>query len=357
LGNLFDELNKNEQDFVEFIRNDRSDLIFILKNLFLRRRPVIYYKSIEKVLSFYTKHQEKVYLINEDTVHREILNKSMKFIASPYKIKIASFIFKLLKIKKLICWEFGDRQADLIYAAKINKIESIGFMHGAGMKNYMTHEFISEFDSSFKIGPEVMGVWSQWWKEYYLANSKLYDKIEVSGILRKPKIIEPSISSSKIIKDVLWISEPLIDPSEVITFMRYFNKNYNLIIKKRPSTTDVFYNNLMSNYEEFLTCETKDGDIYEAINNVDLVIGSHSTAVIDSSVLSKPFLLVNTPKWGNYFQIDNLYFVNDINELESKISKVFEQNPKKIKEQYLGKDDDHGVNWLVNYIKDNINGE
>ena len=88
-----------------------------------------------------------------------------------------------------------------------------------------------------------------------------------------------------------------------------------------------------------------------------MVIGSHSTAVIDSSVLSKPFLLVNTPKWGNYFQIDNLYFVNDINELESKISKVFEQNPKKIKEQYLGKDDDHGVNWLVNYIKDNMNGE
>ena len=87
--------------------------------------------------------------------------------------------------------------------------------------------------------------------------------------------------------------------------MEYFKNNFEFVIKKRPYTQDVFYNNLVSQYPEYRNVKTVGGDVYEAISSFDLVVGSHSTAVIDSVRLHKPFLLLNTIKWGNYFNVND----------------------------------------------------
>ena len=59
-------------------------------------------------------------------------------------------------------------------------------MHGLGLNNYMVHEFITPLIYLQKIGPDIMGVWSDWLLKYYQKYSSIYERIEVSGPLRKP---------------------------------------------------------------------------------------------------------------------------------------------------------------------------
>lgn len=351
LGNLYNELEKENISFVEFVRDDTNGFVHCIKNMIKRKRLTIYYSSVERIFTLYKLKKHKVYLKEKNELHFTILKNLMRSVPDIKKINIFSFIFRFLKVKKFLCWEYSDRQAQLIYASKISNIKTIGFMHGAGMKNYMVHEFITEFNSDKKIGPDIMGVWSEWWEKYYNKNSKLYGQVEVSGTLKKEDIkVNKNIKQSTT-ETILWISEPLVEVSDVIEYLKYFKKNYKLKIKKRPSTNDIFYNNLISVYPEFKDIYTYDGDISEAAMQCDFVVGSHSTAVIEVSKIGIPCLLVYTKKWGNYFEVKDDMYIKSIDDIDDKIIKAYSQDTSEIKENFFGKDEDKGVNWIIEKVK------
>ena len=222
------------------------------------------------------------------------------------------------------------------------------------MNSYSPHEYINVFNGQNKIGPDIEGVWSEWWKIKYESLSKIYKTIEVSGPLRKGINLNENSERIDKIKKVLWISEPLVEPSEVISYMRYLKENYNLTIKKRPYTNDKFYNNLITHFPEFKDVLSNDGDIYKAMQSFDLIIGSHSTGVLEASFLNKPLLFVDTPKWSNFFEVTDEFFVKNLDEFENKIQQSTEQNFEKIKLQYFGRDEDYCVNWLIKKIENNL---
>lgn len=346
LGNLYLELKDKKINYIDFIRDNHNGILSTLNNMLKRRKPVIYYDSITRIFLFSPNKNTNIYLKNENYLHRQILSRFIHKISTPAKINLFRKIFNFLKVDNFICWEFSDRQSNLIYAAKLNNIRTIGFMHGAGNKFYVAHEYMSEFSSDKKIGPDFMGVYSEWWKKYFELHSKLYTHVEVCGMLRKKNFLTtPKHMPS--FKSVLWISEPLIDPEEVIGFIEYLHKNYSLVIKKRPLTKDIFYNKLIQKYPECKNIPTLDGDIFTAINQCSLVVGSHSTAVIDALQVNKPCLLVNTKKWGNYFNVDENIFIKNTNELEPKISKLANFNFEDLKLKYFGEDTDDGVQWVI----------
>ena len=352
LGDLYLELEKNNIRYIDFIRDNANGIVHTVKNLLKRRKPSIYYNSLSRVCTLYGQYLPKINLHHENSLHRDILESQIEHISDPRKIKIFRRVFKLLGVEKFLCWEFSDRQADLIFASKLNYIKSIGFMHGAGMQNYMAHEYMSEFVGQYKIGPDVFGTWSSWWKELFASTSKLYKEIDVCGELRKNKIDVVNEDLNHKIHTVLWISEPLIDPEQVIDYMSYLKNNYKLVIKKRPLTNDIFYAKLLDQFDEFKHVEVIEGDIYDAIMSCDIIVGSHSTAVLDAVKLNKPFMLVNTKKWGNYFKVDEMFFIKNIQEIDEKISLINRNYFNKIKEKYFGKDDDSGIDWIINKIKE-----
>lgn len=349
VGDLYCKLDEKKLAYIDFIRDDANGFINTIKNMFNRKRPVIYYSSIERIYTLFSKSENNVFLKKENALHYNILNKCIADSVQPQKIRLFMRIYKVLNINKFICWEYSDRQATLIHAAKMLHIKTIGFMHGTAMKNYMAHNYISEFNNQKRIGPDVMGVWSNWWYEYYNKNSKLYNKIEVCGMLRKSSAHkEWNISN---INKVLWISEPLGDLDELVKYIRYFNDKYELVIKKRPFTNDIFYNKLIKYYPEFKNTPVLNGDIYEAILESDLVVGSHSTAVIDAIKVKKPFLMINTYKWGNYFEVDDNFFISDINQIKDKVKNIDINKLEKLNSKYFGKSEDDGVEWVIDKIK------
>ena len=83
----------------------------------------------------------------------------------------------------------------------------------------------------------------------------------------------------------------------------------------------------------------------------DLILGSHSTAVVESLKFGRPFLLLNTKKWGNYFNIKSELFVKSRHELLNKINCISKDNYNNIKENFFGDLKKNGVYEIVKYLK------
>jgi hypothetical protein len=361
LGNLFKKMADEGIDYIEFIRRDANGFKHCIDNMKLRRRIAVYYSSLidlHKLVSPGTKF--KVHLKNENSFHRDVL-EAYAFVMDGYENRIVLFkkIFKFIGLSYLIAWEYSDRQSLLIYAAKSLGIPVLGFMHGAGMKTYMAHEFITPFKGEKKIGPDVMGVWSEWWKQYYEQNSEIYGRVEVSGTLRKNSSYGGGDLSKKD-QVILWISEPLVEPDDVIDYMCEVRRKFELIIKKRPFTNDIFYNKLIERYPEMADCKVMEGDIHKAIAASDVVIGSHSTAVIEASLQDKPCILVKTGKWGDYFELSGVTsethcYITSPEEITPLIKKHLASDrilqAKIIREMFFGDENMDGVIWTINQLR------
>jgi hypothetical protein len=273
-------------------------------------------------------------------------------------IPLFRLIYKFIGVRELMAWEYSERQAGLIHAARRAGLPVIGFMHGAGMESYMAHEFMSAYTGSRPLGPDYFGVWSGWWKAYFETRSRLYGSVEISGNLRKSaRPSAPAAAGPP--RKILWISEPLAEVEDIEPYLRVVAARYDLGIKKRPSTADSFYNRLVKAYPEMRDVPFLDGNIFEAIAQFDLVIGSHSTAVIDAAVVGKPFILVDTRKWGDYFELRDdpdgrLFFAETPEDLPSVIARWESADVRgalgRIRERFYGDAGSDGCAWMVEKI-------
>ena len=357
LGDLYTHLRSLEVPFIEFIRaNHRGGLIQAFQNAWKRKRWAVYYDAC----AFFLASNRDVPRLNlsnlSDVDARAVFARYESDLAT---IRSAAGIFRawfrMLNVHALIAWEFSSRQAALIVASKSLGLPVIGFMHGAGMRTYMMHEFVPA--RAGNIGPDLFGVWSDWWKEYYAAHAGIYGRVEVSGPMRRPPIQlgkkKPRSGTKPL---ALWISEPLLAPTEAVTWLRHIRKDYRLVIKKRPYTSDDFYNGLIVQFPEFKEVETRDGDIFRAFLEADVVIGSHSTGVIDASLMDVPFLLVATLKWGDYFELSGYdapfrIYTQDIHDFDISLNWLQQNDPtstlESIRKRFYGNGVSDGSRWVA----------
>ncbi len=381
---IYKELRQRNLFFVEFIRSLESWKI-VLQHALFRKRPVIYSEAVAflgHLASFfsYRKYEFKKNL--KYILHNEIKSdKKFKiYIASHYlvnvhndiwSIRIMSWILKIIGIKSAFFAAALDRNFHSFLGCKLNSIPTVGILHGVASKNYNIYDFLPGFDGKEMISVDRYGLWSEWWKKYYLENTKAYrsEQLFVSGPMRpleKRYDPIPLVKNKADFWEVLFVSEQLAVPEEVLPFLE------TLLNEKRIHVTitfrqfrDGFKDWLLKNNPKILqhpNLKIASGSLQDAIKYIDVAVGTHSTAVLEALLVLKAPIFFQTNKWGDYYNIksydDNQsFFADDPSDLLKKIEavKLVEREKlKNLQERYFGDPEKNGSKWVVDQLEDFI---
>jgi hypothetical protein len=361
--NLYEKYEENNINYIEFIRE--TSIINFFKNTYKRRRLGIYFKSITFFVNLFTKrrryhkhptdfYESLIYRFHDSNL---VLKKS---------IFIVEKILKIIRVDKMVLIFFASRNAEIAIAAKSLGIKTIGIMHGSQQKEYDVYEFMEGYKENKKLGCDVYGVWSPYYLEYFKKYSRIMDSnnIYYSGRLRPMRDFNSSTSFEKISKDkikVLLISEPLVSVNEIIPYLQTLlkHKDIDIAIKVRPMIKDIFYEDLLVKFPASKNLQTYNGKIEDAGKNFDVLIGSHSTAVVEASLFWKISVFLNTVKFGDYFEINSLIsgqllMVNQPELLyEHIVYRVNNEHSLKtidlIRKKFFG-DNKDGAQWIIDQL-------
>ena len=363
LNHLYERYQENNIQYVEFIRVSKVKDFFI--NIFKRRRFVIYYTAVIFFVDLFTKKTQ--YSKQPKDFYQSVLygyhraNTVLK-----KSILVLEKLFKLLKVDKFVLISFSSRSAHLAIAAKSLGIKTIGIMHGLSQKEYAVQEFMQSYQESKKLGCDVYGVWSGHYLEYFRKYSKIStkDSFQFSGLLRQVKNMNQVTPFKRVSEDkikVLLISEPLVSVVEIIPYLKYLLKDDSIEVgvKVRPMVEDMYYENMKLEFPEILDLEIYDGKIEDVADSFDVFIGSNSSAIIEASLFGKISILLNTVKFGDYFDMDELIpsgllLVKDpellCKEINSRVEKENElKTIEKIRYRFFG-DNKDGAQWIIDQL-------
>ena len=310
LNHLYKKYEENNIDYVEFIRETTIKNFFV--NIYKRKRLAIYYTSIIYFVNLLTK--KSIYRKKPIDFFQSILynyhNSNVVFIRSTPLIEK---ILQIIKINKFVIISFSSRSAHLAIASKSLNIKTIGIMHGLSQKEYVVQEFIESFNENKKIGCDIYGVWSNHYLEYFKKYCKITNSLDISysGLLRPLNNFNKITSFKKISKrkiKVLLISEPLTSALEIAPYLQSLLKHddIDVAIKVRPMIKDIYYEEMKVALPQVRNLKLYDGKIEEEGKEFDVFIGSMSTAIIEGSLFGKISVLLNTLKFGDYYDIDSL---------------------------------------------------
>jgi hypothetical protein len=310
LNHLYEKYEQNSIQYIEFIRDTKIRNFFI--NIYKRRRFAIYYTAIIFFVDLLTKKTQ--YSKQPKDFYQSVLyGYHHANIVLKKSTLIIERILEILRVDRLVLISFSSRSAHLAIAAKSLDINTIGIMHGLQQKDYAVYEFIQSYQEDKKIGCDVYGVWSDYYLEYFKQFSKISntDSFQHSGLLRPVKNINQvspfeRISENKI--KVLLISEPLVSVLEIIPYIKCLleNNDIEVAIKVRPMVRDSYYEKMKAELPCAKNLDVFSGDIMEVGKKFDVFVGSYSTAVIEASLIGKISVLLDTKKWGDYFDVDTL---------------------------------------------------
>lgn len=377
---IYEELRARKLPFVEFIRSLEPGKI-VLAHFWKRRRPVVYSFAIKVVLSWCAS------FFSERTFDFRGADPEQKFrlsLATMYLCNVRGIIWsttvlnwlvRMIGIKTALIPAASSRTYCELLACKLAGVPSIGILHGAASKYYNVYDFMPEYDGSKHLGVDVYGVWSSWWRDYYLANGKLYqaEHLAVSGPMRPSPVGETfthshkgTVPSSGPIK-VLFVPGELSVPEQIVTYIRAMldSKDISLYLTFRPYR-DAFENWIQGNDPELLEKIGPDRifrgrRIQEDIAACDVVVGSYSTAVLEALLQLKPFIFFHTEKWGDYFDLkayqDAAFFVGSPGELVERIKEIKDIPEKTLKElqnRFFGDPYKNGSAWAIDEVEKHL---
>ena len=363
LSPLYKKYEENNIDYVEFIRETTVKNFFV--NIYKRKRLAIYFKSIIYFVNLLTK--KSTYQKKPTDFFQSILfkyhNSNVVFIKS---IPLIEKILKIIKINKFVLFGFSSRTSYLLIASKSLNITTIGIMHGLQQKEYAVYEFMESYQENKKIGCDIYGVWSNHYLEYFKKYCKITNSLDISysGLLRPINNFNKMTSFKKISKRkirVLLISEPLTSALEIIPYLQSLLKHEDIdvAIKVRPMIKDIYYEEMKVAFPQIRNLKLYDGKIEEEGKEFDVFIGSMSTAIIEGSLFGKISVLLNTLKFGDYYDIDSLIpgrslLVRDPELLyEHIIDRVNNEHSLRtieiIRKRFFGENKD-GAQWIVEQL-------
>jgi hypothetical protein len=385
---VFEELRKRDAAFVEFVRSIEPWKI-IIKNIFIRKRPIIYSEAVNfvgRLISIIVGDHFRF----KKTINRCLLNENMnsderfKFSVATqslftvyddvWSIRIMKRILHMTGIKTAFIPAVIDRNFQTVIGCKLNNIPIIGILHGVASRDYNVYDFTPAYDGEKSISVDKYGVWSEWWKEYYTQHSHTYRKeqLYISGPMR-PLIKSGAVSTVKrdVYSDtvrVLFVSEQLAVPEEVLPYLNALleSDGVSLHIAFRPYA-DGFESWLKQYCPEILE-KIGENNIFrngikEAIAECDVIVGSHSTAVLESLLESKPFVFFSSKKWGDYFDLKEYHqqfiFYTEDTETFVKSVKASRDIParviKDLQERFFGDPYQNGSRWAVDQLIYSLN--
>lgn len=380
---LYEELRKKKIPFVEFIRSLES-----WKNIIVhavrRRRPVIYPEAIVFVarflsyVSFGHIKSKKLYGSNMFIEDSGADSKFESLVSTQYlrgvygdvwAIRITKWLLTLIGVKSSIIMGATERNFHAIIGSKLNKIPTTGVLHGFASSNYNVYDFQHTFDGEKSFSLDKYGLWSDWWKEYYLKNGNAYkeNQLFVSGPMRPFDIKDfenfDSEKSSSVTK-VLFVPGELAPPEEVFEYLLELmkQKDFSVHLTFRPYR-DQFENWMKENKPKFLEEFDKDkillGNIHNCISKCDVVVGTYSTAALEALFHLKPVLLFKTSKWGDYFDLKEYKSEVDFyNESPEKLVESINRSKNiskdellKLQSRFFGNPKKNGSKWVVDEVE------
>lgn len=379
---VYEELRRRKIPFVEFIRGIEP-WKNVLKHAWKRKRLVIYSEAVVflgRFLSFVTrKHVLADKQFGLDIIPSGVSSEEQfKFrVATQYlltvyddvwSIRIMSWILRIIGIKVAFIPAASERSFHTVLACKLSKIPMVGIMHGVQSRHYNMYDFMPGFDGTNVLSVDKFGVWSAWWLGYYRKHSRAYkpEQLFVSGPMRPLIKSDDPDSSPNLTKGktrVLFVSEEVAVPQEVLPYL------YKLLVQDDLEVT-LKFRPYRDGFEQWLLAhepgilEHKNlhiarGNMREAINNCDVVVGCYSTGVLEALLELKVPIYFQTKKWGDYYSLKeydekHTFFAEDVIQLLERIrniQSVSKEMLRDLQERYFGDPYKNGSKWVVDEVE------
>ena len=381
---IYEELHQRKIPFVEFIRSLESWKA-VLQHMFVRKRPVIYSEGIAFVGKFLSvisggralaRRKFGAHVFDSQT-NLEVRFKFLvatqyllKVYDDVWAIRIMKWILRAIGVKAAFITAATERNFHAFLGCKLNVIPTVGILHGVASRYYNGYDFLSGFDGAKMLSVDKYGLWSEWWKEYYLKYSKAYkpEQLYVSGLMRplekSTNNQQPTTNNRRPIK-VLFVAGQLTEPRESMPYLLTLveAKDLSVYITFRPYR-DNFEQWLRKYHPEILEKIGEEkilrGDIHEAIAQCDVIVGAYSTAVLEALLQPKVPVFFRTKKWGDYYSLkeydeQHSFFAENPAELMEKIKNawtVSKEDLKELQERYFGDPYKNGSKWVVDQLED-----
>ena len=385
---IYEELRQRKIPFVEFIRSLESWKA-VLEHVFVRKRPVIYSEGVAFVGKFLSiisggralaRRRFGVSILSSE-VNPEARFKYLvatQYLLNVYDdvwaIRIMKWILRAIGVKTAFITAVAERNFHAFLGCKLNAIPTVGILHGVASRHYTVYDFLPSFNGIRTMSVDKYGLWSEWWKKYYLENSKVYlpEQLYVSGLMRPLERKErsdlntdskgPTLKSGPI--KVLFVAGQLTAPTEAIPYLQTLveAKGLSVHITFRPYRDD-FEKWLREHYSETLEKIGEEkilrGDIHDAIAQCDVIVGAYSTAVLEGLLQFRVPVFFRTKKWGDYYSLkeydeEHSFFAENPAELIAKIKNartVSKEDLKKLQERYFGDPYKNGSKWVVDQLE------
>ncbi len=382
---VYEEMRRRKTPFIEFIRSVESWKT-LLGHAFTRKRPVVYTDAITFLglyMSILTGGRARAGKLFGPHTFESVTDNDERFkymVATYYLQRVYEDVWAI-RIMKLILKGIGVKAAFMLVATgrnlqttlgcKLNAIETIGVLHGVASRHYNLYEFMPAYDGEKVLSVDKYGLWSEWWKEYFMKNSKAYRKeqLYVSGPMRP---LEPHQNDGKAITShndrlrVLFVSELVAVPGEVMPYLHELmdQKDIELTIKFRPHH-DTFEEWLSRNEPQILqspSIRIVNGSMHEAIQESDVVTGCQSTGVLEALLQNKVPNFFRTQKWGDYYSMTEeedtqCLFAESPEELILKLTQAKDIQDSllvKLCARYFGNPSVNGSAWAVDQLEEII---
>ncbi|OHA89504.1 MAG: hypothetical protein A3C70_01550 [Candidatus Zambryskibacteria bacterium RIFCSPHIGHO2_02_FULL_43_14] len=371
---VYQELRQRKIPFVEFIRSLES-WKKVLQHVFIRKRPVIYSEAVAFLGKFLAVFSDKPRF----SASRQDPEGKFQFLVATHYLKTVYDDIWAIRIMKWILHTIGvraglftaalDRNFHAVLGCKLNNIPTVGILHGVASRYYNVYDFLPGFDGEKSLTLDKYGVWSEWWKEYYIKNGKAYrpEQLYVSGPMRPLEKLandqRPTINDQEPIK-VLFVSEQPALPREVMPYLETLldRSDIKLSITFRQYR-DGFKDWLLEHRPDFLKrddIKIVESGLQEAIGVNDVVVGAHSTVVLEGLFKLKVPIFFNTVKWGDYFDLkdydkEHSFFAENPDEFIQKIKSVRTVSVdtlKDLQERYFGDPYKNGSKWVVDKLEE-----
>ena len=234
------------------------------------------------------------------------------------------FFSRILFIKKFLFIDDARHTFYLRILSQKRKIETFAYMHGR----------FNEFHTGLMYPPfNNYLLWSDYYKKF-LSINHYYSSTNffISGppFLRKKNNYDDSFSPKKN-TNILLIGEDNVNPDYIYEYCKELKKIPNSEIFYRPKSDKIEYKFLDKNSYILDNSNSLQESLHK--NKIDVVIGTHSTALIESLLYGIPSILLSTPiDYGDHLIRDQVcYLCKSPDKIYETIRQTIKLSKKDIK--------------------------
>lgn len=314
LDAVYEEFEVRGYRFAEYLvaNPDDGSEGMIWRNIWRRRRPVVFFEVLSKLLCrgrSLTKNRQlaaiEIDFAPEDS-DQKILEAAANWALSQSRyqtrqVRSLERILRFHKVSRAVLVDHTTVLGKLVAACQLNGVPTLGIMHG-NFTRFHSGLFAYGFRAARRHTLDLYGLWTEHYRQRLLAGDLyLPGNTFVSGHLRAPSAdeiekVRAVHRSSKGTIRVLLISEPHAVQQEVAGFLLRVLKDprFEVKLKIRPGENDPAILKWLSQEAASALKIVDTSTVFEAFSQSDVVAGTHSTVLYEAILAQRPVVVFHT---------------------------------------------------------------